>query len=149
MRIIKSNKMSDIISINQRSIYAKSEICIIELSTLNELIPSDEAEAMREKWKSRKIQVKQLSNMQNFESWTDVGGFIKTCMSIRQVDVSVLPIKAEVLVFDDVVAFYRVKPEISILVIEDDDFANQQRALFTAIWEKAKPLSLNSDGSTK
>lgn len=149
MRIIKSNKMSDIISINQRSIYAKSEICIIELSTLNELIPSDEAEAMREKWKSRKIQVKQLSNMQNFESWTDVGGFIKTCMSIRQVDESVLPIKAEVLVFDDVVAFYRVKPEISILVIEDDDFANQQRALFTAIWEKAKPLSLNSDGSTK
>ena len=51
MRIIKSNKMSDIISINQRSIYAKSEICIIELSTLNELIPSDEAEAMREGWK--------------------------------------------------------------------------------------------------
>jgi len=149
MRIIKSNKMSDIISINQRSTYAKSEICIIELSTLGELIPSVEAEAMREEWKSRKIQVKQLSNMQNFEPWTDVGGFIETCMSIRQVNDDVLPIKAEVLVFDDVVAFYRVKPELSVLVIEDEDFANQQRALFAAIWEKAKPLILKSDGSTK
>jgi len=148
VRIIKSNKLADIINVNQRSVDAKTDICIIELSSLGDLIPSSEAEAMRQGWLDRNVRVKQLTNITVFEPWTAVDDFIESVMCVRYVPGSVLPIHAEMLVFDDVVAFYRVNPEVSVLVIEDADFADQQRALFGAVWEGAEPVMLQPDGST-
>lgn len=149
MRIIKSNKLSDIITVSQRSAEAKTEIRIIELSSLGDLIRSEEAEAIRVELRDQGIKVRQLTNEKQLGAWTSVDGFIEACMNVRYVSSKILPIKAEVLIFDDTVAIYRVKPEINVLIIEDIDFANEQRALFDAVWEHAEQLDLHTDGSTR
>ncbi len=149
MRIIKSNKLSDIVEVNRRSVVSRTDIRIIELSSLSDLIPSEEAEEMREAWRDHKIKIKQLTNQIRFEPWTDIEGFIEHSLEVRQVTPAILPIKAEVLVFEDVVAFYKVQPTVNILIVEDVDFANQQRALFDAIWNQSQPIELYEDGSTR
>ena len=147
MQISRSCSLSDIIAVNKRSVDAKTDIRIFELSTLNNLIPAHEAEAMRMDWRDRGAQVRQLTNCDTFEPWTDVPGFIESCMHVRYVSDSVLPISTEVLLFDDVVAFYRVLPNISCLIVEDAEFAKQQQKLFDLVWDKARPVNLKPDGS--
>ncbi len=137
-----------IIEVNRESAQARDGIRIIELSTLGDVIPRDEAEAIRKELLTYKVGVRQLTNQAAFGPWTEVADFIKRCMNVRFIVSSALPIKAEVLVFDDVVAIYRIDPDVSLTIIRDPAFAEVQKALFDLAWSRGEPLNLLADGST-
>jgi hypothetical protein len=148
MNVHSSNSIAEIIGISRRSAETKDGIRIIELSSLGDLIPKDEAESIRRQLLARKVPVKQLTNHAQFGPWTEVKDFIETCMRVRFIPAAELPIEAELLLFDDVVAVYRAQPEVSVLIIEDKAFAAQQKSLFDMAWAKAKALELAADGSS-
>ena len=143
-----SSNIQDIIEVNRRSAMTTDGIRIIELSTLSNIIPKEVAESVRRSLLERGVRVKQLTNQKAFQPWTNVKGFVDTCLSVRYVSAEVLPIQAEVLVFDNTVAIYQVEPEVSVTIIEHPAFAAQQKALFDNFWNIATKASLNSDGST-
>jgi len=148
MKVLTSNDLADIARVTARSTKSKNDIRIIELSSLEKVIPLDKAERMRQKWLDNGIQVKQLTNLRGFEPWTEVKDFVDKSMSVRFVPRDVLPIDMEVLMFDDVVALYRVQPMVEVVIIENAAFADQQRALFDSFWQIADPVQLRHDGST-
>ena len=143
-----SDRVEDIIAINQRSAQTTDRIRIMELSSLGQVIPLEVAESIRASLLARQIKVYQLTNQRAFEPWTKVSGFVETCMNVRSVSADLLPIQTEVLLFDDIVAIYRVEPEVSVMIIEEPAFAAQQKALFDNFWNIATPTALNQDGST-
>lgn len=146
--IFTSDKISDIVDISRRSARSKNGIRIIELSDLGDIIPKKAAEDMRQKFVKHQTQVKQLTNHKRFVAWTEVDAFVGQCLSIKYIDPEFLPIKLEVLLFDDVVAYYGVEPTVTLTVIENKLFAEQQRYLFDNFWKIADPVQLTADGST-
>lgn len=149
MKIVKqSDDIQDIIDVNKRSAYTKTAIRIIELSSLSDIIPSKTAEEIRYSLLKRNVRVMQLTNHVSLEPWTAVSDFVRSCMQVRYVTPEVLPINVEVLMFDDTVAFYTVKPTVSVLIIEGSDFARQQEAIFDSVWKVSAESQLNPDGST-
>lgn len=143
-----SSDIQDIVSINRRQVEAVDGIRIIELSSLNDVIPFEAAESIRRSLFKSKIKTRQLTNHRSFESWTNVTGFVEECMDVRHISEEVLPIEVELLIFNDVVAMYQLKPEVSVTIIEHAGFAAQQKALFDNFWNMADRLDLENDGST-
>ncbi len=146
--IHKSNSIKDIIEITKRSTQTNDVVRISELSSLGDIIPIKTAESFRREWLRNEVSIRQLTNKRSFEQWTEVNGFVDACMDVKYVPGDILPIHTEVLVFDDVVAFYRVEPEVSVVIIEDTAVAQQQKAYFDSFWCIANTLSLRADGST-
>lgn len=143
-----SSNLQDIVDITQKSAETKDTIRIMELSSLGDVIPFETAEKMRKAFLKNKVKILQLTNQRAFEPWTKVKGFVETCLNVRYVPKDVLPIQTEVLIFDNTVAIYNVKPQVSVTVIEHEAFAAQQKALFDNFWLIATPSALNYDGST-
>ncbi len=148
MSIKTSADVEDIITLSRRSAEAKGDVCLLELGSLDDIIPLDEAEVIRQAFLANGTKVRQLTNQTRFDAWTEVDGFVERCMQVRHLAARELPIRLEMLLFDDVVALYRVEPEVSVTIIQDADFAAQQRALFDAAWANAEPLQFSGDGST-
>ena len=146
--IYTSDQIEDIVEISKRSAESKNGIRIIELSDLGDIIPKKDAEQMRRLFIKYKTQVKQLTNHKRFQAWTEVDEFIGQCLSVKYIDPELLPINLEVLLFDDVVAYYGVEPTVTLTVIENKLFAEQQRHLFDNFWKIADPVQLSNDGST-
>lgn len=142
-----STALEDIVAINERAVNSKTPVRIMELSSLGDLIPMQKAETIRQALQKRKVAVRQLTNQTEFGPWTEVDGFITTCMEVRSLPSDVLPIHVEILLFDDVVAVYRTEPQVLVTIIEEANFASQQRALFDGFWKIATPMQLAPDGS--
>jgi hypothetical protein len=145
---ILSDDIQDIIEINRKSVSTKDVIRIMELSTLSDIVPKSTAEHIRTQLVKNNVQVKQLTNQKVFFPWTTVKGFVEECMTIHYIPKEILPIEAEVLIFDNTVAIYQVEPKVSVTIIKHPAFANQQKALFDNFWHIANPLSLSQNGST-
>lgn len=143
-----SSQVEDIIEVNRQLASTHQKVRIMELSNLGDLIPFSIAESIRRNLLKNKVQVKQLTNQRVFEPWTKVKGFVQECMDVRFVSEDILPIHTEVLIFDNTVAIYQVKPAISVTIIEHEAFATQQKALFDNFWNIATPSAINTDGST-
>lgn len=140
--------IQDIVEVNRRQREAKDGIRIIELSSLSDIIPYKTAESIRRSLYSRKIEVRQLTNHRSFETWTGVAGFVETCMDVRYIPEDTMPIGVELLIFNNLVAMYHIEPTVMVTVIENQAFADQQKALFDSFWGLANKLELNDDGST-
>lgn len=149
MKIIASTNQADIVAVTEASAHAKEGIRIIELATMDILMEASKAEAIRSRMLANAVSIKQLTNMPQFTAWTKVQGFVERCMEVRYINPTVVPIHKEVLIFDDTVAIYCTQPTTEVLIMQDADFAAQQRALFDAIWKSATPQVLAEDGSTK
>lgn len=148
MKLQITTDIADIVAITQRSAGAKDGICIMELATMDRLMPMVDAEAIRAKMLANKVTVRQLTNLWRFKPWTKVKGFVEACMEVRHIDMATIAIETEVLIFDDIVALYRTQPEVCVAVIQDPAFAAQQKAVFDAIWQVSHPLTVTPDGST-
>jgi hypothetical protein len=148
MSVRISDNVEDIIKINRRSVKAKEGIRIIELSSLGDVIPKHIAEEIRRELLANKVPVRQLTNHKTFGPWTEIEDFIKTCMEIRYISKTQLPIATEVLLFNDIVAMYRIEPTVSVIVLQDQVIATQQQKLFDLAWANGKILAIDGDGST-
>ncbi len=147
-RITTSSDIKDIIDINRRQVEAQDGIRIMELGSLSDIIPFKMAETIRQKLLKQAITTMQLTNHRSFKSWTNVAGYVETCMDVRYVSPDILPINVEIVMFNDVVAMYQIEPEVSVTIIEHAAYAAQQKALFDNFWKIADKLDLGDDGST-
>jgi hypothetical protein len=136
-----SSDRNDIIDVNRRSASCKSGISIIELSMLDGLMDSKTAESLRQEIIGNGVKVRQLTNLTEiFANWTRFSKELQEIMQIRYIPREVFPIDMEILIFDDVVAMYRVEPEISYTEIQDKMYADMMRAFFDQLWRASQAM---------
>ncbi len=130
-----SSSRQDIIDINRRSANSKTGISIIELSMLDGLMDKDTAEIIRQSIIHNKVPVRQLTNFSEiYSDWTVFSRELQELMQIRFVGRDVFDIQNEILIFDNIVAMYRIEPDVSYIEIEDSSYANMMRSFFDNLW---------------
>lgn len=138
--------VQDLYDISMRSAQAKDKaLCIYEKSDLSKVIGEQKAEEIRQEFLKNKILVKQITNIPTLPPFSKNDKFINTCMTFRYVPEELFSIKNEIIIFDDCVAIYNIEPEIKLLVIEDKDYATNQRQLFTNLWDQGQSPLLGFD----
>lgn len=150
MRKIVGNRdevVNAIIDVNIRSAKAK-KYNIFELGTLNDLIPTEAAEEIREEFVKYDTPIKQITNHRQLEPWTKHEEFAQQNLSVKYVPKENFAIDSEILIFDDNVAIYRLTPGPLYIEIEDASYANMMRQLFSNTWQMGDSLLLSTDGST-
>ncbi len=136
-----SSNREDIININRRSAESKNGISIIELSMLDGLMDKETAESIRQEITSKKVPVRQLTNLSEiYAEWTKYTKEFREIMQIRCIPKEMFDIQNEILIFDDIVATYRVEPSISYIEIEDPSYANMMRTFFDNLWNVSQAM---------
>ncbi len=136
-----SSDRRDIIDINRRSADCKTGISIIELSMLDGLMDEGTAEEIRQDIITKNTPVRQLTNLSEiYADWTKFSAELQELMQIRYITKEVFDIQNEILIFDDIVAMYRVEPDISYIEIEDASYADMMRSLFDNLWSVSQTM---------
>ena len=139
--------ISRIVDVNARSARA-TEINIFELETLNELVSKDAAEQIRKEFAKFDTPIKQIANFRKFTSWT-ANAKVAQNLAVKFVPPETYKITNEILIFDETVAVYRVKPDPFYLEVTDLAYADSMRNLFRNVWDLGDSLLMASDGSTQ
>jgi hypothetical protein len=136
-----SSDRNDIIDVNRRSALCKSGISIIELSMLDGLMDKKVAEEIRQEIIGKSVGVRQLTNFSEiYADWTKYSKELQEIMQIRYIPKEIFHIETEILIFDDIVAMYRVEPEISYTEISDQKYAQMMRAFFDNLWRASQAM---------
>lgn len=135
-----------IADVNMRSAIAK-DICIFEISTLGDLITFEKAEAVRKLLEKNKTHIRQLTNINKMAAWTENESLAKR-QRVKYVSPTIFPIQNEILVFDDIVATYRLELSPFYFEVKDALYANTMRSVFNTIWLAGDSLLLATDGSS-
>lgn len=143
----KDEVVAAIIDVSLRSA-AGSEINIFELSTLNDLIPKTEAEKLRKAFVEHNTPIKQITNHRKFTSWTDNIELVEQNLAVKYVPPESLTINSEILIFDETVAIYHLRPQPFYTEINDRSYATMMRNLFINTWQISDALLLTATGST-
>lgn len=138
--------LDDLYNISLDSAKAKEkEIFIYEKSDLSKLIGNEKAEELRKEFLKNKISVKQITNIPELPKFSKNYEFINTCMSFRYIPEETFLIENETLIFDSKVAIYTLEPDIKLSVIEDENFAKNQKQLFMNLWDQGQSPVLGFD----
>lgn len=136
-----SSDRNDIIDVNRRSALCKSGISIIELSMLDGLMDKKVAEEIRQEIIGNNVWVRQLTNFSEiYADWTKYSKELQEIMKIRYIPKEIFHIETEILIFDDIVAMYRVEPEISYTEISDHKYAQMMLAFFDNLWQASQAM---------
>lgn len=143
-----SSDRADIIDVNRRSVNCKTGISIVELSMLDGLMDKETAESIRSEIISKNIPVRQLTNLSEiYGNWTRFSKELQDLMQIRYISTEIFDIQNEILIFDNVVAMYRVEPEVYYVEIEDVNYANMMRDFFDNLWRVSQAMIWGVGGS--
>lgn len=143
----KDEVTAAIYDVSLRSAQAK-EIDIFELGNLNDLLPRDKAEQLRNEFVKYNTPIKQITNLRKFEAWTDNTELTQQNLAVKYVSPDNFSIKNEVLVFDDTVAMYRLEPSPFYIEVTDHSYAQMMQQLFQNTWQTGDTLLLAENGST-
>lgn len=137
---LKKAKSQDLYEISLRSSRAKSsEVFIFEKGSMSDLFDKDEAEKIRKNFLKNNIKVKQITNIPELPKFTDSEDFVNKVMTFRYIPRDIFTIENEILIFDYIVAIYNAE---ELLIVEDKEFADNQRQLFMSIWEQGQSPKL-------
>jgi len=140
---LKKATPKDLYDITLKSSMAKSkEIFIFERSDMSALFAKAKAEQLRKNFLKNNIKVKQITNIPILPKFTSSDKFVNEVMTFRYVPKDIFNIENEILIFDNTVAVYNEK---SLLVIENEEFANSQKQLFMSIWDQGQSPNLGFD----
>jgi hypothetical protein len=126
-------------SITINSLRAKGTLRIYEkvYASLNEMFGKDEANDLRRKFMSNGVFVRELTNQPYKDSdHEEVPGFKET-FEVRYLSKDKVEYFKEVIIYDDVVAFYSYGDEPYGVEVTDADFARTQAQIFDVLWAKA------------
>jgi hypothetical protein len=113
----------------------------VELSTLDGLMDKETAESIRSEIIRKDISVRQLTNLSEiYGDWTRFSKELQELMQIRYISTEIFDIQNEILIFDNVVAMYRIEPEVYYVEIEDIHYANMMRAFFDNLWRVSQAM---------
>lgn len=138
-KLEKANE-NDLYEISLKSSMAKSgEIFIFEKGKMSDLFDKTKAEKIRQNFLKNNTKVKQITNIPVLPKFTDSDEFVNKIMTFRYVPKDIFSIENEILIFDDTIAIYNKE---KLLIIEDKKFANNQKQLFTSIWDQGQSPNL-------
>lgn len=143
----KNAVINAIVDVSLRSASAK-EVNTFELGTLNDLLTQEQAELIRAEFVKHKTPIKQITNLRKFTSWTDNAELTQQNLSVKYVFPDIFLIQDEMLIFGDIVAIYRLKPDPFYVEIHDKMHAESMRRFFLNTWKTGDTLLLSEDGST-
>ncbi|MBI3577255.1 hypothetical protein HY086_04420 [Candidatus Gottesmanbacteria bacterium] len=121
---------------------------LFEIKSMEEFVPQQEAEKIRQEFVNRKIYTKELSNVSYLEPWTDVEELVKTYWRFRYIDPKKFEIKTEILIYNDVVAMYDYREGIFCVEIHNKKLADMQKGLFDYLWNLAETPIIGPGGRT-
>jgi hypothetical protein len=142
----KEEVLSSILSISLRSAKAE-EINIFELGNLNDLLPKQDAEQVRNEFVKYDTPIRQITNLREFSSWTENTDLTQNLV-VKYVPEETYEIINEVLIFNDTVAVYRLQPSPFYIEVNDALYAKMMRNIFSNIWNLGDNLLMAADGST-
>lgn len=130
----------DLYEISLKSSNAKEgEVLIFEKGEMSDLFDKTKAEKIRKNFLKNNIKVKQITNIPTLPKFTDNDEFVNKVMTFRYVPKDIFSIENEILIFDNTVAIYNEK---ELLIVEDKKFTNNQKQLFSSIWEQGQSPNL-------
>jgi hypothetical protein len=108
---------------------------------LDGLMDTETAENIRQDIIAKNIPVRQLTNLSEiYSNWTQFSRELQELMQIRYIKKEVFDIQNEILIFDNIVAMYRVEPDISYIEIEDASYADMMRSFFDNLWNASQAM---------
>lgn len=133
--------------VNWNLLRARNEVLSYEVSTADAYLPQDEAEELREALVENEILVRTLMNKDYIKPFTKVTELVKNWWQARWVPESMLAIKADVFIYNEVLAVchYLDKGEVFCVETYNQQLAGMQRQLFEQLWGSAKAFDILSD----
>lgn len=115
---------------------------------LDGLMDKDTAESIRRAIIQKKVPVRQLTNLPDiYAEWTKYTKELQDIMQIRHISEKIFSIQNEILIFDDIVAMYRVEPDVYYVEIEDANYASMMRDFFDNLWNVSQAMVWGLGGS--
>ena len=133
---MKKNKetLKKIYDITLESAFAKSkEVFIFELWEMWDFFWKEKSEEIRQFFIKNNVKVKQISNNSSISEFSTNKIFGSKVMTFRYINKDIFDITNEILIFDDKVAYYN---EEEFFIINNKQFADNQKQLFMWIWEQ-------------
>jgi hypothetical protein len=140
-----STDIDDIIDISWRQSRSKTEVLVLEVGTMNDLMPKSTAEQIREQLKLNNIKVRQMSNFRLQADYTKITDY-NSQIQAKYIDPKIFKVSSEIVIFENTVAIYTVKPSVSYLEINDSNYANMMRDLFNNIWKISDTMIVGIGG---
>ena len=138
---LKKANISDLYEISLKSSMAKTgEVFLFEKGSLSDLFDKNSAEKLRKNFLRNNIKVQQITNIPTLPKFSDNDKFVNKVMTFRYVPKDIFSIENEILIFDETVAIYNKN---ELLIIEDKIFADNQKQLFTSIWDQGQSPKLD------
>ncbi len=125
------------------SLNAKGTLRIYEkYDSMSVFLPQDFSEIIREELVKRNITTHQLTGVKHIKPYTDVCALMNY-WQVRYVDPTLLTMKFEVLIYNDVYCMYQYGTGEEFCVeIHNKELAGMQTQLFDYVWQTATPMKI-------
>lgn len=137
--------------VSYNTTHTKGIMRVYEFAHMSDFINKNLAEKIREKYVERNITTYDLTNQESFPGFTDVHKHIESLSQFRYIDSSVLEIKFETLIYNDVYATYTYSnDEIFCVEVYNEQLATMQKQIFDYIWKQAESMKfIDKRGAAK
>ena len=140
-KIVHYKGVEGLKQVNWNLTKAKKEFLVFELAPLSDSIEPSYAEKLRSIWRHNKITTYDITNRKSIDSYTKDLEFWKKYSKYRYIPKSILNIKFEMCIYNDVVTLLDYKAaEPHCVEIYDQYLAGMQLQLFEALWRQATPM---------
>lgn len=132
--------------VNWHLIQAKDELLSYEVATADAYLPKKEAEDLRRALVEAKIKCRNIYNQKYIQPFTEVEELVTKWWEVRQVDPSIMEIRADVFIYNDVYAMchYLGGKEVFCVEIINPYLARMQKQLFELVWRQARKMAILS-----
>lgn len=148
-QIIYYHGKNGLSQVNWNLLQAKGEFLSFEVANANVYIPNQEAEKLRRQLVEKKIMTRTITNKKSIEPFTDVIDMIERWWQIRYISPTILNIKADIFIYNNIyaVCHYLDKNDIFCFEMHNPQLAKMQKQLFENLWQQAKKMTvINSQG---
>jgi len=130
--------------VNWNMLRTKGEFLSYEVATADAYISQGEAEKLRQEIVRKKIMVRTLTNRTHQKPYTKVVEMVKNWWQLRHIPKSVLEIRADVFIYNNVYAVCNFLDggDVFCFEIYNENVAQMQREIFEELWKKAKLMSI-------
>ena len=128
--------------ITYNSLKANGDLYIYEIKeTMDAFMDRESAEEYRGRWAKQGVKIHQLTNIKNFEAFTDVEEITGELWDVRHIAPEVLEIKFEMMIYNDVCVMYSTEgKEVFGVEIYNSNLAQMQKQIFSAMEKLGKPF---------
>jgi sugar-specific transcriptional regulator TrmB len=124
------------------SAQTKDALRLIELPAMSQYLDFGFYEKIREQYTKNKINSFEITNEKVMENWTNINKYVEL-WEARYIDPTILEIKFETMIYNNVVAIYsNTNNEIFCVEIHNEKLAQMQKQLFDFIWKRSQKMKL-------